>query len=252
MDGFDFEAVFDVDDYLNFYGDSLTDQRTDSEVAALVSLLGLDTPRKILDLACGFGRHTNRLAVLGHTMTGVDITPGFLDLARKDAQQRQVAVQYIEGDMRTITFKDDFDYVLILYTSFGYFPDDENSVVLSNVCKALHPGGCLIFDTPNRDSLLKEIPPYLVMEKDGDLMIDRFNFDSIQGRLYNKRIVFRHGVRKDKPNFTRLYNPNELVLLLQQAGLSLLYLYGGFNGREYTSASRRIVVLAQKPSNPSD
>ena len=84
-----------------FYGEQLTDERTEREVSALVSLLELDSPKKILDLACGFGRHTNRLAALGHTMTGIDLTPGFLDIARLDAFQRKVEVQYQQGDMRT-------------------------------------------------------------------------------------------------------------------------------------------------------
>ncbi len=82
---FDCAAVFDVDDYLYFYSESLTDERTEKEVNALIKLLALDRPKKILDLACGYGRHTNRLAVMGHTMTGVDITPGFLEIARRDA-----------------------------------------------------------------------------------------------------------------------------------------------------------------------
>jgi len=55
------------------YRDDLTDERSDAEVAALVNLLELDSPMKILDLACGFGRHANRLAALGHSVTGVDL-----------------------------------------------------------------------------------------------------------------------------------------------------------------------------------
>jgi 2-polyprenyl-3-methyl-5-hydroxy-6-metoxy-1,4-benzoquinol methylase len=73
---FDFNAVFDVEDYMYFYSEQLTDERTEAEVSALVRLLELDSPKKILDLACGYGRHTNRLAALGHTMTGIDLMPG--------------------------------------------------------------------------------------------------------------------------------------------------------------------------------
>jgi hypothetical protein len=86
-----------------------------------------------------------------------------------------------------------------------------------------------------------------VVEKEGNLMIDRHTFNSLNGRLYNKRIVIRDGIRKDKPNFTRLYNPSELNILLPQAGFNLYQLYGGFDGSEYTSGSRRMVVVAQKP-----
>jgi SAM-dependent methyltransferase len=243
---FDFNAVFEVEDYLYFYSEALTDERTEKEVSALVSLLELDTPMKILDLACGFGRHTNRLAALGHTMTGVDLTPGFLDIARIDASQRKVDVDYIQADMRTPIFEDEFDRVMLLFTAFGYFSDEENLKVLVNVCKALKQGGLLIFDSPSRDAFLKDVRPFSVMEKEGNLMIDRMTFDSLQGRIYNKRIVFRNGVRKDKPYFTRLYNPQEIKVLLTQAGLKLQHFYGSWDGSEYKSESHRMIVIAEK------
>jgi SAM-dependent methyltransferase len=244
---FDYDAVFDVDDYLYFYSEDLTDERTEKEVSALVSLLALDQPKKILDLACGFGRHTNRLAILGHTMTGVDITPGFLEIARRDAMQKGVDVRYQQNDMRTITFDNEFDCVLLLFTAFGYFSDEENLQVLINARNALLPGGLLIFDTPHRDTFLKRMQPYHVVEKEGNMMIDRMTFDSLQGRSYNKRIVFRDGIRKDKPFFVRLYNPNEIQALITQAGLILEHIYGGWEAQEVTSETNRIVVIARKP-----
>jgi len=245
---FDFNAVFDVDDYLYFYGEALTDERTDAEVSALVSLLGLDQPKRILDLACGFGRHTNRLAALGHHMTGVDITPGFLEIAIEHAAQRGLKVRYQQGDMRRITFTDEFDYMLLLFTAFGYFCDEENLQVLVNARNALVAGGRLIFDIQNRDTFLKGMRPYDVVEKDGNMMIDRMSFDSLQGRSYNKRVVFRDGVRKDKPFFIRLYNPNEIQALLIQAGLELEHIYDGWEGHELTADSTRMVVIARKPA----
>ena len=92
---------------------------------------------EILDLACGFGRHANRLAALGHTVTGIDLTPGFLEIARQDAEKRNVEVKYQQGDMRGITFDDKFDRVMLLFTSFGYFTDEENLQVLINAQQCL-------------------------------------------------------------------------------------------------------------------
>jgi SAM-dependent methyltransferase len=247
LEEFDFKAVFEVEDYLYFYGEELTDERTETEVSALIRLLELDLPRKILDLACGFGRHTNRLAALGHSMTGIDLMPGFLEIARQDAIRRNVQVQYKQGDMRYIDFDSEFDCVLLLFTAFGYFDDKENLQVLINVRNALKSGGLLIFDSNNRDAITKEMPPYFVNEKGGDVMIDRLSFDSLQGRLYNKRIVFRDGVRKDKPNFVRLYNPNELKTVITQVGLELLHIYGGWDAKEFSIESHRMVVVARKP-----
>jgi SAM-dependent methyltransferase len=223
---FDFEAVFDVEDYLYFYGDSLTGKGTDQQVETLVSALGLDRPLKILDLACGYGRHANRLAVLGHQVTGVDLTEGFLELARKDALMR--------------------DVVLCLFTAFGYFDDEENLGVLQQVVRALKPGGRFVLDIQNRDFFMKIMLPAIVNEKEGNLMVDRTYFDIETGRLYNRRFVIRDGIRRDKPFFVRLYSLTEIRPLLRHAGLIIDRVLGSWDGQPISLDSGRMIIIARK------
>jgi SAM-dependent methyltransferase len=243
---FDFDAVFDVDDYMYFYSDMITDEGTERQIAFLVKELGLDAPVKILDLACGFGRHANRLAALGHAVTGIDLTPGFLELARRDALARDVQVNYNQGDMRRIEYQDVFDRVLLMFTAFGYFEDMENLLVLSNIARALKPGGLLLFDIMNRDTFLKGFWPDHVTEKEGNLMIDRHIFDSLTGRLYNRRIVIRDGIRRDKPFFIRMYNASEIQTLVHQAGMQIINICGDWDAKPLTIESRRMIIIAQK------
>jgi SAM-dependent methyltransferase len=243
---FNLKDVFAEDDYLYFYGDTLTDERTDAEVAALVKYLQLDAPQKILDLACGYGRHTNRLAALGHPMTGIDLMPGFITLARQDAERRGVRVDYRQGDMRQINFNEEFDRVMIVFTAFGYFEDAENEDVVRRVAHALRPGGLFIVDFPNRDTFLRNFTPCIVTEKGADLMIDRLTLDTVNGRWVNHRIIIRDGVRKDKPFSIRIYNPNEIRALLAQAGLEIVQMYGDWNGAPVSMDSRRLVTVARK------
>jgi len=248
METFDIQSVFDVDDYIYFYSDLLTDERTEAEVAALVRLLQLeDGPKKVLDLACGFGRHTNRLAALGHHVTGIDLMPGFLDLARKDAQAHSLAVEYLQGDMRNLDYQEAFDRVMLLFTAFGYFDDAENTRVVRNICRALKPGGLFVVDVPNRDTFLRNYTPAMVTEKGSDLMIDRLSLDTERGRWVNRRIIIRNGVRKDKPFSIQLYNPGEFRAVLSAAGLELVNMYGGWTGVPLSMDSHRMVVVAAKP-----
>jgi SAM-dependent methyltransferase len=244
---FDYDAVFEEDDYTYFYGDSLTEERSDAETNALVKILQLDKPMTILDLPCGIGRHSNRLAALGHSVLGMDLYPGFLELARKEAAMRGVRVDYRQGDMRAINFVEEFDRVMMLFTSFGYFEDDENFQVLENVRRALKPGGLFITDTHNRDVFLKSLPACHVNEKEGNLIIDRLNFDSLSGRMLNRRIVIRNGERKDKPFFVRLFNPTEMSDWLKRAGLEVQGLYGDWDMQPISEDARRMVVVARKP-----
>lgn len=243
---FDLQNVFDVDDYMFAYQDELTPERTEREVALLVRLLELDTPRKILDLACGFGRHANRLAAMGHSVTGIDYMPGFLDIARRQAAEMGIQVDYRQEDMRRLDFEDEFDYVLLFFSAFGYFEDSENEQVLRNMLRALKPGGSFLFDMPNRDTFLKDLPPAEVTEKGSDLLINRLSFDALTGCLHNRRIVIRNGIRKDKPYAVRLYNATETRDMLERVGI-VKYRLLGEDGQPVSARSRRIITIAHKP-----
>ena len=80
-------------------------------------------------------------------------------------------------------------------------------------------------------------------------MIDRVSFDSMTGRMYNRRILIRDGKRKDVPFFVRLYTVQEITGLLGQAGLSVRQMYGDWNFAEFTSHSGRMILIAQKSHN---
>lgn len=246
---FDFEAVFEVDDYMYFYSEMLTDEVTEKQVDFLERELELAQGMQILDLACGFGRHANRLAGRGYTVSGVDFMPGFLELARRDAAARGVAVDYSQADMRQIDFQAEFDRVLLLFTAFGYFEDDENLQVLRNIARALRPAGLLIFDINNRDFMMKNYMPYYVMEKAGNLMIDRNSIDVLSGRIINQRIVIRDGIRRDKPFSIRLYNATEIRSLLLQGGFEVEKIYGGWDAQPLSTESRRLVIIARHLAN---
>ncbi|MEW5868736.1 MAG: class I SAM-dependent methyltransferase [Chloroflexota bacterium] len=249
---FDAEATFEVEDYMYFYSDMLKEASTERQLAFLVDALDLHAPPelpvplRILDLACGFGRHANRLAAMGHQVVGVDLMEGFLQLARQDAQARGVTVDYRQGDMRQIDFEQEFDRVLLMFTAFGYFSDEENALVLSKVARALKPGGLFVMDIHNRDMFLKDFLPEHVTEKEGNLMIDRITFDSLTGRLHNRRIVIRNGVRKDKPYSVRMYNPSEIKALLETSGLQIQQFCSDWEGNPISTESRRMIIIARK------
>jgi len=241
---FDFDAVFRADEYLYFYGDSLRDEYTENEVAFLVRELAPEKGMKILDLACGHGRHANRLARLGYLVTRVDRSREFLDFAAEDAKQRKAAVTYLCDDVRKYVAVGEYDRIIHLFSSFGYFTDAENEQVLKNIAVSLRSGGLLCLDIPNRDGFLQRLSPCSVREKNGDLLIDRNRFDPFTGRLHNARIIMRNGQRRDTPFFLRLYNPTEIIGILKNAGLHMEKIYGTWAGDPFTDKLRRMILIA--------
>lgn len=242
----DIANMFSVDDYMYFYADYLSPERSAAETAAVVHLLGIDRPMRILDLACGFGRIANRLALLGHTVTGVEYLPGFLDIARREAALNRLKVDYRQGDMRAVDFPPTFDRAVMMFNSFGYFTDEENLLVLRNIARALLPGGLLGFDIASRDGLLNDFHPHYVTEKEDSLLINRFDFDLLSGRLTNNRIVIRGGQRRDRPFSIRLYSVTEMRALLAEAGLALETVYAEWDGSPLELSSPSMVVIARK------
>ena len=158
---FDFAALFDAD-YLYFYEPLITAERSDRDVDLIWRLLGLQPEMTVLDLACGHGRIANRLAKRGCHVTGLDASAFFLDLARREAAEWGVEVEYIQGDMRSLPWIERFDCIIIWLTAFGYFEDEDNRRILTEGNRALKLGGKLILDSFNRDLMLKQFRPDMI------------------------------------------------------------------------------------------
>jgi SAM-dependent methyltransferase len=241
---FDAHGLFD-EDYLYFYAERTADERSDAEAELLWRLLGLEPGMEVLDLACGHGRIANRLAARGCRVTGLDATPLFLDLARRDAADRGVAVEYVHGDMRTLPWTERFDRVVNWYTSFGYFDDTGNRQVLAQVAKVLKPQGRFALEVQHRDRVVGQLRPAGVVERDGDLLIDRTRFEPLTGRIVSERTIVRGGRVRRVHYFIRLYAFTELRDWLLQAGFAAVDGYGE-DGTPLALASGRLIAVARR------
>ena len=99
---------------------------TERETAFVVEALGLQEGDRVLDLACGHGRHAIALAQRGMVVTGQDLNEDYLRMARERRQRvKGVEIETVHGDMRDIPFTDEFDAVINMFTAFGYFESEE-------------------------------------------------------------------------------------------------------------------------------
>lgn len=234
---FDAEDVFD-DDYLFFYAEILTDETSDMQTQLIWRLLELEPGAQVLDLACGHGRIANRLAAKGAAVTGLDATSRFLDLAREDARARGVEVDYVHGDMRELAWEDRFDAVACVFTAFGYFDDEANRRVLQAARGALRPGGRLWVDVNHLPWLFANFRDQVVVERDGQWMIDRNRYEPLTGRSITERTIIRDGRQRSFQFSVRMFTFPELRDWLLDAGFREVHGSSGRGEKLTTDACR--------------
>lgn len=228
---------------------STFNERTDRETEFVVKALALSEGASVLDLCCGWGRHAIRLAQRGLDVTGLDLSPYHIDLARQGAAEAGVEVEWIVDDMRSLPVEtSSFDAVINLFTAFGYFDDAGNQQVLQEIARVLKPGGKLLIDVINRDFIVGYFSPTEWSEDEsGRLILEKRRWDARAGRIYAKWLIIDpDGSRREHEHDERIYTLQELELRLESAGFRVIAAYGALQDeREFKRESRRLVVVAE-------
>ena len=203
---------------------------------------------RILDLACGAGRHSIELARRGYDVVGFDLSPALLKTARAAARQAKVRVAFDRGDMRALPYRNEFDAVINMFSSFGYFEGAEDDrKALAGVARALRRRGKFLMERFNREAMAYELPMqgWRILE-DGGIILQEDVFEPLRGRYETRQIVVdRKGTRKHVGS-VRAYTLPELEDLFDGAGLYLHRVLGGLDLSPYRARSRRIVLYAVK------
>lgn len=247
---FDVEAVFDPEEYLHFYADRVGPERSDADAEQIERMLDRDEGDRLLDVPCGHGRIANRLAARGYDVVGVDVTSGFLHRAREGASERVPdagdRAAYVRGDMRDLPFPDDaFDAAYNVFTSFGYFGETGNRRTAAELARVLRPGGRLVVDTLDRDAVVREFSESTVVEREGDYLVDRHEFDPEAGRLRTRRTTFRDGERRESTFSVRTYTYGELARLLDRVDCEVVAAYDGLSDEPYGFDADRLCIVAE-------
>lgn len=235
--------------YMKFYWPHLTPERTKVEVDFVDKVLKKYKAKKLLDIPCGFGRHTIQLAKRGYKVEGIDYMDYFIKLAKKDAKESKVKVDFSVWDMSKLNKKSEFDAVLNLFTSFGYFDEETNLTVLKKFAAALKKGWILVIDTINRDRILDSYRTGSRKAYDrikNDVMMEEESYDPLTGYLTNNRSFIINGKVIESPYSLRVYTYTELATLLSVAGFKILESYGDYEWGQYSLNSRRMIIVAKK------
>lgn len=239
------------EDYLKQYSRFLTAEETKKETFVIEKMLHPKKANKILDLGCAQGRISIELAKRGYSVTGLDYSRYMLDVAKKCAKKEKININFVRGDMRRLSYKEEFDVVIDWFTTFGYFSDKDNEAVLRKISRSLKREGRLLIDVINKDWCLKNYNTPLFPSK---TYHDYKNFVVLESHKYDKdasrdncRRIFLDGRKRREYSWSvRLYSFKELRSMLSKAGFKIECVYGGHDLSKFTDKSRRITVVVQK------
>ncbi|TGD59417.1 class I SAM-dependent methyltransferase [Flavobacterium humi] len=205
----------------------------------LTHYLNLPEEAKILDLACGKGRHSIYLNQLGYEVTGADLSVNSIAIASQHANEK---LHFKVHDMR-LPFDEKYDAVFNLFTSFGYFENDEdNFKTLSSIKQSLNEYGFAVIDFLNADYVIPNLVPEEVKTVDGiDFHIKRY----VKDKHIYKEIDFED--KGEKFHYTEKVQAlalSDFEAMMEKAGIYLLDVFGDYKLRKfYKKESERLIMI---------
>ncbi|MCR9172236.1 MAG: class I SAM-dependent methyltransferase [bacterium] len=237
-----FASWFDTDYYHLLYKDrDLSEAK--SFVGNLCNDLQLPKGSKVLDLACGKGRHSRTLHSLGYQVTGADLSENSISAAQECAEE---GLQFIVHDMRDVIPNLTFDAVFNIFTSFGYFDDSaENEKVIRSVHTMLEEQGLFVIDFMNAEKVIRTLEPPKKITKGG---IDFHIAKNYNGKHILKEIRFEDkGQSFHYTERVQALKMDDFRKLLTENGFEILRTFGDFDLHPFDVAvSDRLILIAKK------
>lgn len=226
----------------------LTAERTAREIDFLAPRLAIAPPARVLDIGCGFGRHSIELARRGYTAVGIDPSAAMIAAARQRASEAGVAPAFRQ--VAAETFHDDqpFDAAICLFTTLGQLSaSGDNLALLGRVFSLLRPGARLAVETPQRDVTVRNIKSYERFDGPNNRAEVTRSFDPNSNELTERFEVGADGPGERYILRYRLFSAAELANLLLDAGFTGVEFTDGYNNAPLRSDSPAMLAIAGKP-----
>jgi 2-polyprenyl-3-methyl-5-hydroxy-6-metoxy-1,4-benzoquinol methylase len=213
-------------------------------------------PGQVLDLGCGPGLYTTRLARLGHNCTGIDFSPASINYAREHAEAEQLPCTYIQMDIREADFGEGYDLVMLIFGEFNVFNPLDAGKILTKAAGALKPGACLLLEAFNFPAVKQMVAQGTSWySAQSGLFSDRphlcliENFWNAELHVATERyfiIDAESGSVNQQAASTQAYTNDEYREMLGEAGFTEILFHPSLSMKEEQGQSDFMVIMARK------
>jgi SAM-dependent methyltransferase len=227
--------------------------RTEAEVERAMRMLRPRGGERVLDLACGAGRHSLELKRQGFEVVGADISPELLEIARRDAEKEGLDANFVEADLRELDFEAEFDLVLSLNDgAIGYLEtDEENHRTFEVIARSLKPDGKHLMQLPNVLYAREHLPQKSWISGSSMIELVEHRWNRREKTMEGAMIPIRFGEVLDELRpiefRQRLYTVEELGEIMSSVGMEIdRVFHGSGKVREPTAKQFEIFVESHR------
>ena len=231
-----------------FWRGAVPPEVTSSEVEFIVRASGRGTRSRVLDVACGSGRHTLELARRGFRVTGLDISAEAIEHLRRTAAAESLEVDVRLTDMRVLPGEITADVAICMGNAFGYLEHHETKQFLRNLAGLLTPGGSLILDY---GFVAESVLPHLTLEEEtmsfGGVEASSVNvYDTARSRLIT-HFMFRRGNEEHHgTSVQHVYTAAEVTRMVVASGFADVERFGDLDRGPFEFGNPRFLLVARR------
>lgn len=239
-----YKDTFD-ENYIFLFEPLRTEEFTQHEINCMIKQLDLKPGTRILDLGCGYGRHTIALTKCGYDVVGLDYSETLL--AKAKAESEGMGIEWVQADMREIPFENEFD--VVINNAFGYLEsDDEEQKMIDQVYKCLKPGGKFLqWEIPNKECWSRKYVGLESANMGGYLVERRSEYDFLSGKEYQQYSLSSNNTKVLERNFcVRVFDITEILKLYKAANLEFVKATD-LQNKEVDFDTPELCLISKKP-----
>ncbi len=227
----------------------LTAERTQREIDFLVDALALAPNARVLDVGCGFGRHTIELGRLNYRALGIDPAAAMIEAARARAVEAGVEVEFQQVAGEEFAIAGQFDAALCLFTTLGQVAADsraDNRGLLAAVANALKADGLFALELPQKQRTLDALKASDRFGNDRNYTEVQRSYDAAADLVTEQfQIVTPSNAQTYRLRY-RLYSQEDVTTMLTAAGLRIVQRYAGYAKAELTEDSSTMLLICDR------